>query len=142
MTTPMDLADAFQPNYRTSRERLLAGAHALAPRLGTLVDSRAIARRGPDGETLALDFTVFGARRPRHALVLSSGTHGVEGYTGSAIQHHVLAHVLPRLRLAPGTAVVLLPSREHGPVVLPSPPVSSTDEMLAHEIERLRPEGG
>lgn len=84
MTTPMDLADAFQPNYRTSRERLLAGAHALAPRLGTLVDSRAIAQRGPDGETLALDFTVFGARRPRHALVLSSGTHGVEGYTGSA----------------------------------------------------------
>jgi len=107
MTTPMDLADAFQPNYRTSRERLLAGAHALAPRLGTLVDSRAIAQRGPGGETLALDFTVFGARRPRHALVLSSGTHGVEGYTGSAIQHHVLAHVLPRLRLAPGTAVVL-----------------------------------
>ncbi|RPH58222.1 MAG: DUF2817 domain-containing protein, partial [Burkholderiales bacterium] len=49
----------------------------------------------------------FGAHRPRHAVVLSSGTHGVEGYTGSAIQHHALETVLPRLALAPGTALVI-----------------------------------
>ena len=36
----MDFADAFQPTYRASRERLLARAHALASRLGVLIDSR------------------------------------------------------------------------------------------------------
>ena len=37
----------------------------------------------------------------------------------------------------PGTAVVLLPSRQRGDVVLPQPPADSIDAMLAHEIERL-----
>lgn len=108
--TPPDSGDpaaCFQPSYRVSRERLLEAAHALSARHPVLVDSRSIAPRGPDGETLALDWVCFGARRPRHALVLSSGTHGVEGYTGSAIQHHVLANVLPRLALAPDTALVI-----------------------------------
>jgi predicted deacylase len=102
-----ELADYFQPSYRVSRERLLERAHALAPRHDVLVDSRTIDEKGPSGETLALDFAMFGARRPRHALVLSSGTHGVEGYTGSAIQHYVLERVLPKLSLADGTAIVL-----------------------------------
>ena len=102
-----DPAAFFQPSYRVSRERLLEAAHALSTRLPVLVDSRSIAPRGPGGETLALDWVSFGARRPRHALVLSSGTHGVEGYTGSAIQHHALATVLPRLRLAPDAALVI-----------------------------------
>src|SRR5690606_34048219 len=102
-----DLSQYFQPSYRASRERLLERAHRLSARHPVLVDSRAIAPRGPDGETLALDWVCFGARQPRHVLVLSSGTHGVEGYTGSAIQHHALATVLPRLRLEPGSAVVV-----------------------------------
>ncbi|MSV81694.1 MAG: acyl dehydratase [Actinobacteria bacterium] len=41
---------------------------------------------------------------------------------------------------SPGTAIVLLPSREHGQVVLPKPPASSIEELLAYEIERLKPE--
>jgi hypothetical protein len=102
-----DPADHFPPSYAASRERFLAAAHALAPRHGLLLDSRAIDARGPAGETLALDFAIFGARRPAHVLVISSGTHGVEGYTGSAVQHHVLTEVLPRLRLADDAAIVL-----------------------------------
>ncbi|HNI35290.1 MAG TPA: MaoC family dehydratase N-terminal domain-containing protein [Microthrixaceae bacterium] len=39
---------------------------------------------------------------------------------------------------SPGTAVVLLPSREHGSVMLPKPPAGSIAGMLAYEIERLR----
>ncbi|HYF59613.1 MAG TPA: DUF2817 domain-containing protein [Burkholderiaceae bacterium] len=103
----MDLADFFQPSYAVSRERLLERAHALAPRHGLVVDSRALDVRGPDGETLALDFAIFGARRPKHALVLSCGTHGVEGYVGSAVQHAVLERVLPGLRLGADTAIVI-----------------------------------
>ncbi|MFM2070763.1 MAG: hypothetical protein RLZZ623_1026 [Actinomycetota bacterium] len=41
---------------------------------------------------------------------------------------------------SPGTAVLLLPSREHGEVVLPKPPRSSVSDMLDYEIDRLRPE--
>ena len=81
-----DPADYFPASYRVSRERLLAAAHALSPLHDVCVDSRAIAPRGPDGETLALDFVVFGARRPRHVLVVSSGTHGVEGFTGAVTE--------------------------------------------------------
>jgi len=104
---PADPADNFQPSYRVSRERLLEKLHGISRRLPVLVDSRSIAPRGPDGETLALDFAIVGARRPKHVLVLSSGTHGVEGYTGSAIQHWALDALLPRLSLGRDTAVVL-----------------------------------
>ena len=38
---------------------------------------------------------------------------------------------------SPGTAVVLLPSREHGDVVLPAAPADTIDGMLAPESERL-----
>jgi len=104
---PADPADNFQPSYRVSRERLLEKLHGISRRLPVLVDSRSIAPRGPEGETLALDFAIVGARRPKHVLVLSSGTHGVEGYTGSAIQHWALDALLPRLSLGRDTAVVL-----------------------------------
>lgn len=97
----------FQPSYSVSRESLLAAGHLVAPRLGLTVDSRSLAERGPQGETLALDFMIFGARRPRHALVISSGTHGVEGYTGSAVQHYIAKLILPRLELGPDTAIIL-----------------------------------
>jgi hypothetical protein len=101
------LAPYFQPSYRVSRERLLERAHALSSRLDVRVDSRSITPRGPQGETLALDFVILGARRPRHVFVLSSGTHGVEGFTGSAIQHYLLDRVMPALRLADDTAIVV-----------------------------------
>ena len=41
---------------------------------------------------------------------------------------------------SPGKATVLLPSREHGEVALPKPPVNSLDGMLEYEIDRLKPE--
>jgi hypothetical protein len=104
----MDPVDLFPPSYAASRERFLEAAAALAHRHDVLVDSRAIDARGPAGETLALDFAIVGARRPTHAVAISCGTHGVEGYAGAAIQQHILRHVLPGLALAPGAAVILL----------------------------------
>lgn len=105
-----ELADYFPASYRDSREALLESSHALSARHDVLIDSRALRERGPSDETLALDFVMFGARQPRHALVLSSSTHGVEGYVGAAIQHWALDRLLPRLQLAPDTALVL----QHG----------------------------
>ncbi|UCE31119.1 MAG: DUF2817 domain-containing protein [Burkholderiales bacterium] len=100
-------ADQFPASYRESRERLLERVHALSTRHETLIDSRAIDERGPSGETLALDFVIFGARRPRQALVVSSGTHGVEGYAGAAVQQWMLDRLLPGLELDAQTAIVI-----------------------------------
>ena len=97
----------FPASYRQSREKVLDHARALSHRIPLLIDSRSIAPTGPDGETLALDFLVLGARRPRHVLVVSSATHGVEGFAGSAIQQQLLAEQLPQLALASDTAIVV-----------------------------------
>lgn len=101
-------ADCLPPSYRRSRETLLARASALAARHGVILDSRSIGARGPEGETLAIDCCVFGARRPRRAIVLSSGLHGVEGFAGAAIQHRVLARRLAALRLPADGAVLVM----------------------------------
>ena len=42
--------------------------------------------RGAAGEKLFIDVATVGNPKSRHALVLMSGTHGIEGYCGSAIQ--------------------------------------------------------
>lgn len=105
---PATPADCFPATYRRSRELLLARARALAAIHGLVIDSRAIDARGPEGETLAIDCCVFGARRPRRAVVLSSGLHGVEGFAGAAIQHRLLAGRLASLRLPDDAAVLLM----------------------------------
>ncbi len=100
--------EAFPSSYRVARERLLEAVSRVSTRLPVLVDSRSLMTRGPDGETLALDFIVLGARQPTRALVVSSGTHGGEGYLGSAVQLLVAQRLLPSLVLAPDQAVILL----------------------------------
>lgn len=59
---------------------------------------------GLDGEELAMDFAVFGDRSAKKTLLLVSGTHGQEGYIGSAIQ---LAY-LRNLHIPDGVNVVAL----------------------------------
>lgn len=100
--------DCFERSYRKSRERLLTSIRNLANVHPVLIDSRAIPEKGPDGETLATDFVLIGARRPRRALIVSSGTHGVEGFAGSAIQHDFLEHRVARLKLAADTAIIII----------------------------------
>lgn len=41
---------------------------------------------GPDGERLHLDVAIFGPQKAERVLVVGSGTHGIEGYSGSAAQ--------------------------------------------------------
>jgi hypothetical protein len=43
---------------------------------------------------------------------------------------------------SPATAVVLLPSREDGAVVLPDPPVDSLEDMVRFEMDRIAREAG
>lgn len=62
---------------------------------GVAVESHAIAARGPDGQELTIDLVAFGTRRPRRALLIMSGVHGVEGFVGSALQCDLVSRLDP-----------------------------------------------
>tara|TARA_R110002072_G_scaffold13418_2_gene56123 strand:+ start:13303 stop:14352 length:1050 start_codon:yes stop_codon:yes gene_type:complete len=59
-----------------------------------VAESRVHPLAGPDGE-IAMDIAIWGDPNAKNALVLSSGTHGVEGYCGSFIQCQFLLDCLP-----------------------------------------------
>lgn len=48
---------------------------------------------GPDGGELAVDVASLGPADATDIVLVMSGTHGVEGYCGSAVQTHWLNHV-------------------------------------------------
>jgi hypothetical protein len=68
----------FSRAYQEARQKFLAAAP----------NSRAYESsfKGPAGDTLFTDVAWFGPRDAKNVLVLVSGTHGVEGYCGSASQ--------------------------------------------------------
>lgn len=69
--------------YTESRHRFLDAAG----QAGATVMSSAHSLRGIDGEELAIDVASIGSDDARSVLLIVSGTHGVEGFTGSALQH-------------------------------------------------------
>lgn len=70
--------------------------------------AHSIEQRGPDGGDLTLDVARKGPVDAQKVLVVSSGTHGVEGYFGSAVQLELLHGLLARVRLPAQVAVVLI----------------------------------
>lgn len=102
------LTDCFEPSYAKSRERLLSTISSISKTKSVLIDSRSIDVKGPDGETLAQDFIVIGARQPSQFLIISCATHGVEGFAGSAIQHDFLENRIHELELSNNTAIIII----------------------------------
>lgn len=81
---PAALAHAcFMPTYAGARAHFLAAAAAAGAPTDTLVHEQAC---GPDGSALSTDVAVLGPRDAERALLVVSGTHGPEGFTGSAAQ--------------------------------------------------------
>lgn len=79
----MDPINAFSNSYFEARGKFLE----LVERKGAKLFSRLHPSRvGADGEDLAIDIAIFGNPEAERTLLLISGTHGQEGYTGSAIQ--------------------------------------------------------
>ncbi|HSM95428.1 MAG TPA: DUF2817 domain-containing protein [Rhizomicrobium sp.] len=94
----------FPHDYREARHAFIAAAEAAD--LG--VTSRLHpTEKGADGKPLFLDTTVIGARDAKTALLLISGTHGVEGYFGSGVQTGLLREGLAK-RALKGAKIVLL----------------------------------
>ncbi len=79
--------DCFSADYQTARDRF----RAAATRAGAALHSIGLAAAGPYGEALSIDVAWLGAARPRRVLLHTSGMHGVEAYTGSAVQLALLA---------------------------------------------------
>ena len=72
--------------YEESRSRFLVTAGAA----GASLTSYEHPERGLAGEVLTIDVASIGPQDAESVLLIVSGTHGVEGFTGSALQHHWL----------------------------------------------------
>ena len=83
-----DATDVFSDNYVQARDRFRI---AVARAGGRLDRHNHPAACGPDGEVLSIDVGVFGPDEAPRALLIVSGTHGGEGYAGSAAQLALLA---------------------------------------------------
>jgi hypothetical protein len=94
---------ADQPGFERQRMQFLLAAEAA----GATVTSYPHPLKGPGGEPLYTDVAWFGSPDARRVLVAISGTHGVEGYYGSACQSEWL-HELAGRDLPGGVAVLMV----------------------------------
>ncbi len=92
--------EAFSDSYAEARRKFVEAARRAGAKL---TSSKHPAERGPGGEALYLDVSVLGPGDAARVLVVGSGTHGIEGYSGSAVQR---AWLRSRPRLPKDTAVV------------------------------------
>lgn len=92
-------------DHREERARFLRLAEAAGATLEHLLHPL----RGPHGEALGTDVARLGAPpgEAHDVVVVTSGTHGVEGHTGSALQS-LLLEAGELDALAPGVAVLLV----------------------------------
>lgn len=99
-----DALQHFQPDYRATTEQFLARARAV----GIPVE-HSLEHTGPADEPLASHSLWLGAPDADNVLILLSGTHGVEGLAGSAIQADMLAELhAGALHLPPDCACLLV----------------------------------
>ena len=88
MKTP---ASYFSGDYVSARDRFLTAS----ARSGGSMMSYGHPGRGRHGETLSTDIVVLGNANASSMLLIQSGTHGIEGYCGSAIQLALLELLTP-----------------------------------------------
>jgi hypothetical protein len=72
----------FSPDYPTARARF----REAALKAGAALHAIALPSSGPAGEALFIDIAWLGAATPRRVMLHTSGLHGIEAYTGSAVQ--------------------------------------------------------
>ena len=74
----MNPLDLFSPSYEVARRRFRDAARAA----GTTVEQHRV-DTGEAGVDFTIDVATVGAREPSWAVVVSSGVHGVEGFSSS-----------------------------------------------------------
>lgn len=78
----------LSPTYAAARSAFVSAAEDAGAQIASTVHPW----RGLEGEELAVDVASLGPADAHHAVAVFSATHGVEGYCGSALQHHWLRH--------------------------------------------------
>src|SRR5690606_33498179 len=96
-------AAGFAPDYAASRQRFIEACTAHGVPLRHFPHPL----KGPSGETLTVDVARFGPADARRVLIVSSGTHGIEGFCGAGIQHALITSGLVN-ELPPDTAVAFV----------------------------------
>ena len=99
----MQTAQYFPPDYSSARQSFLAAAHAC----GAEIESFIAPALSTKGEELFTDVAALGQTDAVNALVVISGTHGVEGFTGSGIQTGLLCEGVFR-HLCPDVKVIII----------------------------------
>jgi hypothetical protein len=94
----------FSSTYREARWKFLDAARAAGGHLAHYLHPE---HKGPDGEALYLDVAVLGRPDAPNRMVVGSGTHGIEGFSGSAAQTAWILDGGPK-RIAPDSAMVFL----------------------------------
>ncbi len=94
----------FSADYERARRAFLAAAGRRRAQLSSLP----IRRRGPRDEELAIDTAYIGPQEAGSLIIVTSGTHGVEGFAGSAIQHRLLTEQLDGLAPPPTMGILLV----------------------------------
>lgn len=78
-----DILNWFSTSYEEARDAILRAAEERGAAVTSHLNPRA---KGVSGEDLHMDVVTVGNAGASHALIISSGTHGIEGYAGSALQ--------------------------------------------------------
>jgi hypothetical protein len=99
----MNAEDHFSRDYQEARSRFLAACKAAGAALVSIEHPL----KGPDGKPLFTDVARLGPAGASTVLVISSGTHGVEGFGGSGLQSALL-HAGLGERLPKDTRLVLI----------------------------------
>lgn len=95
------MTDCYSNTYAEARQKFLA----LVSRSGAKLISRHHPnKRGSENEDLAIDLAIFGDVKAEKTLFLISGTHGQEGFYGSALQIEFLRD----LQIPDGVNIVAL----------------------------------
>jgi Protein of unknown function (DUF2817) len=79
----MTTSDFFAGSYNAARKRFLAAASAAGAQLRSFPHPF---ERDPQGHALAIDVALLGPPDATRCLLITSGTHGVEGFAGSGCQ--------------------------------------------------------
>lgn len=99
-----DFTQSFALDYAGARAKFRATASDLG---GALSEYRHPTATGPDGQGLFIDVARLGDARAPSQLVIASGTHGLEGLSGSAAQIGWMKSGFAG-GLPPGVSVLLL----------------------------------
>jgi len=94
----------FPADYRSARAAFVEACGASGIGIASRLHPSA---KGPDGGPLFIDVATIGPRDAKTALLLISGTHGVEGYFGSGVQTGLLREGIAKRAFRKGKVVLL-----------------------------------